>query len=102
MAGANVGDAALGKTRLLTRQCSTCIMRAPSDGRIPLPNARVSEFVRSTVEAGSYVVCHSTLTDGEPAVCRGFADRYDTPQLQLIRRLWGFVEVDPPTPGGVT
>jgi hypothetical protein len=46
-------------------------------------------------------VCHSTLPTvaspgAEPAVCRGFADRYDTRDLRMIRTLWGFVEVQPP------
>jgi len=34
-----------------------------------------------------------------PAVCRSFADRYRTWQLQVMQRLWGFVEVLPPEPG---
>src|SRR6266508_3067717 len=31
-------------------------------------------------------------------ICRGFHDRYDTAALQIVGRLWGFVDVDPPTP----
>jgi hypothetical protein len=100
----DVGDRVTGKTRLLSERCSTCIMR-PAGERIPLTNERVREFVNAAVEAGSFVVCHSTLptsgTGAEPAVCRGFADRYDTAALRLIRALWGFVEVAPPSAGEV-
>ena len=66
----------------------------------------VSAGLRTTVfpaasAAGSFIVCHSTLPhylypDVQPAICRGFADRYRTQALQLIERLFGFVEVDPP------
>ncbi len=101
MTAPNVGDARLGKTRILSEPCATCITR-PVGERIELSNARVTGFIRSAVEAGSFVVCHATLpavapAGVEPAVCRGFADRYDTPTLRLIRNLWGFVEVGPPT-----
>jgi len=95
----SVADMATMKTRILSRQCSTCILR-PVGERIGLSNERVGEFIRSTVERGSYVVCHATfpsvVADVDPAVCRGFADRFDTESLRLIRALWGFVEVEPP------
>jgi hypothetical protein len=35
-----------------------------------------------------------------PAVCRGFADRYRTQSLQIIERVFGFDEVDPPVTTG--
>jgi hypothetical protein len=96
----NVGDEQLGKTRVLSRRCATCILN-PASTRIPLVPGRLRQFISDTIAAGSYVVCHSTLPgagnpDVHPAVCRGFADTYDTPALRLIRALWGFVEVDPP------
>lgn len=99
----DVSDPILGKTRILSEQCSTCIMR-PAGERIGLPNERLRQFVADTRARDSYVVCHSTLPavapDGvEPAVCRGFADAYDTQALRMIRRLWGFVEVPPPITG---
>jgi hypothetical protein len=88
-----------GKTRLLSEPCSSCITR-PAGERIALSNQRVSQFIRQARAAESYVVCHNTLpaaaTSAEPAVCRGFYDRYSTNALRLIERLWGFVEVDPP------
>jgi hypothetical protein len=94
-----VGDPETFKLRILRKMCSTCIMR-PVGERIALSNARISEFVREAVRADSYVVCHSTLpvagSDVQPAICRGFADRYDTNALRVGQRLLGFVEVDPP------
>ncbi len=100
----NVGDAETMKTRILAEQCKTCIVRPPGQ-RIPLDNERVTEFLREAVARQSYVVCHSTLPVGapegvEPAVCRGFADRYDTVALRAIRDLWGFVEVPAPDTNG--
>jgi hypothetical protein len=49
-----------------------------------------------------YLICHSTLpysgSTNPPAICRGFADRYRTWQLQVIERLRGFIEVPALTP----
>lgn len=94
-----VGDPATYKLRILREMCSTCIMRPPGE-RINLTNERLREFVRDAVAADSYVVCHSTLPgapDGvEPAICRGFADRYSTNALRMGERMLGFVEVEPP------
>jgi hypothetical protein len=95
----NVGDPVLGKTRILERPCDTCITR-PAGKRIALTNERVTEFVKGALASGTFVVCHSTLPAAgakvPPAVCRGFADRYDTRALRMIRALWGFVEVPVP------
>jgi hypothetical protein len=98
----NVGDTATGKTRLLSRMCDTCIFRPPGE-RVDIGNERVTEFIRDAVARDRFVVCHSTLpatapAGVKPAVCRGFADRYATRDLRLIRALWGFTEVDPPAP----
>lgn len=93
-----VGDRATGKTRLLSERCSTCILRP---GGIGLAPGRLRQFLAEALDRESYVVCHSTLPEVapegvQPAVCRGFADRYDTRDLRMIRALWGFVEVPPP------
>lgn len=93
-----VGDTATGKTRLLSERCASCILRP---GGIDLDPGRLRQFLRDALARESYVVCHSTLPtvapEGvQPAVCRGFADRYDTRALRMIRALWGFVEVPPP------
>jgi len=95
----SVGDPVLRKTRLLSRQCGTCIFR-PGDP-MHLAPGRLRDLVTQARGAAGYIICHSTLpayagNGAQPAVCRGFADRYTTWQLQLIDRLWGFVEVDPP------
>ncbi|MGW5079514.1 hypothetical protein [Micromonospora echinospora] len=97
----SVGDQALGKSRLLSRQCSTCIF-APGN-RMHLPAGRLRDLVTEARREESFIVCHDTLPhylypEASPAICRGFADRYRTQALQLIERLFGFVEVDPPQP----
>lgn len=81
----------------LVGMCPRCLRL----GGLKLTPGRLREFITAAVDAGSYVVCHSTLPaiapEGvEPAICRGFADRYDTPALRAIRSLWGFTEVPPP------
>ncbi|MEV5695124.1 hypothetical protein [Micromonospora globbae] len=91
----------LGKSRLLSRQCDTCIF-APGN-RMHLGPGQLRALVTEAREQGSYIICHDTLPhylhpQAKPAICRGFADRYRTQALELIERLWGFVEVDPPQP----
>jgi hypothetical protein len=95
----SVGDPELGKTRLLTHQCRTCIFHPGN--RMHLAPGRLKQMVADTLAQGGYIICHDTLPYGEhpdaqPAICRGFADRYTTWQLQVIARLYGFVEVPPP------
>ncbi|WP_435124374.1 hypothetical protein [Micromonospora tulbaghiae] len=97
----SVGDPVLGKSRLLSRQCDTCIF-APGN-RMHFTPGRLRELVTETRRRGSFIICHDTLPyykhpDVKPAICRGFADRYQTQLLQLIERLFGFIEVDPPQP----
>ncbi|MEU1606071.1 hypothetical protein [Micromonospora matsumotoense] len=100
-AGLNVGDPILGKSRLLSRQCDTRIF-APGN-RMHLGAGRLRYLVAETRRRESFIVCHDTIPhylypDVKPAICRGFADRYRTQALQLIERLFGFIEVDPPQP----
>ncbi|WP_262285467.1 hypothetical protein [Micromonospora sp. MA102] len=95
----SVGDAVLGKSRLLSRQCDTCIF-APGN-RMHLAPGRLRALVTEARQREAFIVCHKTLPhcgkpEAKPAICRGFADRYRTQSLQLIERLFGFVEVDPP------
>ncbi|MCX4387301.1 hypothetical protein OG777_10190 [Micromonospora peucetia] len=97
----SVGDPVLGKSRLLSRQCDTCIF-APGN-RMHLAAGRLRDLVVEARRRESFIVCHDTLPhhlypEASPAICRGFADRYRTQALQLIERLFGFVEVDPPQP----
>lgn len=95
----SVGDPVLGKTRLLSRQCDTCILsRGNPMGLVP---GRLRDLVDQARASAGYIICHETLPEygapgTRPSICRGFHDRYDTQALQVIRRLWGFVEIDPP------
>ncbi|MDG4760355.1 hypothetical protein [Micromonospora sp. WMMD710] len=96
----SVGDPILGKSRLLSRQCDTCIF-APGN-RMHLESGQLRALVADARDQESYIICHDTLPhyqypQAKPAICRGFADRYRTQALELIDRLWGFTEVDPPS-----
>lgn len=95
----SVADQRLGKTRVLSRQCDTCIFRAGNPMR--LAPGRLAELVNRARAREAFIICHDTLPcvadpGYAPAVCRGFYDRYDTQALQVARRLWGIVEVPPP------
>ena len=100
----SVGDPVSLKPRLLARQCDTCIFHPGN--RMHLATGRLNAIAAAAAAAvadGSYVICHNTLPYGNhpdalPAVCRGFHDRYRTWRLQLIERLFGFTEVEPPGP----
>ncbi|WP_405098280.1 HAD domain-containing protein [Micromonospora sp. NBC_01412] len=95
----SVGDPVLRKSRLLSRQCDTCIFRPGN--LMHLSEGRLRNLVAEALRDESFVICHDTLPhyrnrDVKPAICRGFADRYSTQALQVIERLFGFTEVDPP------
>lgn len=92
-----VGNPDTFRLRMLSERCSTCVMR-PAGERIAIGNQRTREFIRTALESESYVVCHSTLyrDDVAPAICRGFADAYDTRALRMARAMLGFEEVSPP------
>ena len=96
--GVNVGDAASGKSRLLSRQCSTCIFRPGN--LMHLSHGRLHDIVTEARAKGCFIVCHDTLPGmhegAAPAICRGFRERYSTQALQIIERLWGFLEIEPP------
>lgn len=97
----SVGDPVLGKSRLLSRQCDTCIF-APGN-RMHLEPGQLRDLVAAARQQERYIICHDTLPhylhpQVKPAICRGFADRYRTHALEIIERLWGFVEIDPPQP----
>jgi hypothetical protein len=98
----STGDPETLKTRICSRPCSTCIT-LPAAQRIRVPNARAAELIRHARDNQTFIVCHATLPIVAPpgvlpAVCRGFADQYDTAALRLIRQLFGFLKVDPPEP----
>jgi hypothetical protein len=97
----DISDSATGLSRMLSEKCGTCILR-PGDP-MHLGPERTAAFIRQVLDAGSYVVCHDTLTYGDfpgygPAICRGFFDSYRSRSralliLQAGRRL---TEVPPP------
>lgn len=101
--GLSVGDPVLRKTRLLAQQCTTCIF-GPGNP-MSLAPGRLRDLVDQARTQGSFIICHETLPYADPppgvqpAICRGFHDRYDTAVLRIVGRLWGFVQVEPPTPG---
>lgn len=95
----SVADHKQRKTRVLSRQCDSCIFRTGNP--MLLEPGRLRDMVNDALSTQKFIVCHDTLPYGPhprfgPAVCRGFYDRYDTQALQLARRLWGVVEVPPP------
>jgi hypothetical protein len=95
----SVGDLETMRTRLLSRMCDTCVFRPGN--LMHLRQGRLRDLVEEARAAESYIVCHSTLPgmapEGvQPAVCRGFADRYRTQALQAVERFFGFTEVEPP------
>lgn len=96
----SVGDPILRKSRVLSRQCDTCIFHPGN--RMRLAEGRLRQLVAETRSRESFIICHDTLpyhrSPGvKPAICRGFFGRYFTQALQIIGRLFGFIEVDPPT-----
>ena len=94
----DVGDHPTRRTRLLSRQCATCIFRPGNP--MHLTPGRLHQLVTDARATDGYIICHDTLPTyrpgTQPAICRGFHDRYDTQALQVTPRLWGFLEVDPP------
>jgi hypothetical protein len=99
----DVTDRDSGRSRLLSRQCDTCVFRPGN--LMHLRAGRLADLVADARRAESFVVCHETLPyrecpDFEPAICRGFKDAYCTNYLRILERLDGLIEVDPPGPGG--
>ena len=99
----DITDPATGLSRLLSGRCSTCILR--HGDKMHLGAEHTAAFVRQALDAGTYVVCHQTLTYGDypdfgPAICRGFFDAYanQSPALRLLRAFSRLTEVDPPGP----
>jgi hypothetical protein len=97
----DITDPATGLSRLLSERCPTCILRAGDP--MHLGPDRTAAFIRQVLDAGSYVVCHDTLTYGDfpdygPAICRGFFDAYRdrTRDLLILRAGRRLTEVPPP------
>jgi hypothetical protein len=91
--GSSILDRITGRPRMLAEQCSTCIFWPGN--RMQLRAGRLRDMVESARRADSFIVCHQTLPGGreQPAVCRGFADRFSTNFLRIMERLGGWHEV---------
>ena len=75
----DITDPATGGSRLLSERCATCILAAGD--RMYLGPERLRAIIADALTAGTFVVCHDTLTYGDypdygPAICRGFYDAY--------------------------
>jgi guanyl-specific ribonuclease Sa len=97
----DITDPATGGSRLLSQRCATCILRGGDPMHLGPDRLRV--IIGQALAAGSFVVCHDTLTYGDypdcgPAICRGFFEAYSsrTPALILLRAYQRLVEVPPP------
>jgi hypothetical protein len=100
----DITDPATGGSRLLSERCPTCILRAGDP--MYLGTERLRAVIADALVAGTFVVCHDTLTYGDfpdygPAICRGFYDAYAgrSPALILLRAFRRLVEVPPPETG---
>lgn len=96
-----VWDTQTGQVRLCARECDTCIFKPDSPFRTgpgKLQDGRFKQLVQEARDEESYVTCHSTLTgDTEPAICRGFYDRFKTKTIRAAAVIGGgrFREVEP-------
>lgn len=87
-------DAGTGLPRLLATECDTCIFRPGN--LMHLRRGRLREITDAAVRANSFITCHSTLpgmSGVQPAVCRGFYNRFTTNLLRILERLGGWHEV---------
>jgi len=97
----DITDPGTGLSRLLSERCATCITRGGDP--MHLGPERTAAYIRHALDAGSYVVCHDTLSYGDfpdygPAICRGFFDSFGdrTRDLLLLRAARRLTEVPPP------
>jgi hypothetical protein len=100
----DITDLGTGLSSLLSERCPTCVLR-PGDP-MNLGPERTAALIRRAIAAGSYVVCHDTLTYGDhpdygPAICRGFFDGYQgrSRDLLILRAARRLTEVPPPSAG---
>ncbi|MFD6097178.1 hypothetical protein ACFVWN_20475 [Nocardiopsis flavescens] len=97
----DVLDPLLGKVRVLSEKCGTCVFRPGN--LMDLAPGRVREIIEHNRRTGAGLTCHQTLPysqyDAPPAWCRGFVDAYpDTTAVRFALMLIGLTEVDPPAP----
>ena len=75
----------------------------PAGDKMHLGPERLRAVIADTLAAGTFVVCHDTLTYGDfpdygPAICRGFFDACarQSPTLILLQTYRRLIEVPPP------
>jgi hypothetical protein len=97
----DITDPATSGSRLLSARCPVCILR-PGDPMHLGPD-RLRAITGQALAAGTFVVCHDTLTYGDfpdygPAICRGFFNAYAdrSPALILLRAFQRLIEAPPP------
>lgn len=90
-----------GKVHVLSEKCSTCVFRPGNLMR--LGPGRLKEIIGGNREADSALTCHQTLPygaypDAEPAVCRGYYDRFlpESLPLRMATAMHLIEEDDPP------
>ncbi|WP_412538517.1 hypothetical protein R8Z50_22000 [Longispora sp. K20-0274] len=97
-AAPDITDLATGRARQLDDECATCVFAAGNPAN--LRTGRLAHFLTEVADTQSYIVCHETMTGGEmPAMCGGFAARYETDQTQILERTTGYTRVPPPGAG---
>ena len=74
-----------GRVHVLADRCSTCVFRPGN--LMHLEAGRLKDLVEVNTANDSALICHQTLpysnTGAEPAVCRGFFDKYPTLPLRM-------------------
>jgi hypothetical protein len=91
----SITDPVTGKPSMCAEMCVTCIFRPDSPVTKGLRRGRLRQLIADTRRRESYIVCHSTF-NAQPAICRGFYDRYSTNLLRILERLGGFTMIQPP------
>ena len=87
---------------MLTPNDANPLPRTQKEWRPDAPRPRPDRrLIRQVLVAGSYVVCHETLTYGDfpdygPTMCRGFFYAYRTRDLLILQAARRLTEVPPP------
>jgi hypothetical protein len=86
-----------GWLHVLADRCKSCLFRSVNDGRIMgLTPGRVAGMVLAAREAGGHITCHITIfeEDPKPAICRGYWDLPNRPDLLQLAERMGVVVYD--------
>ncbi|WP_239153096.1 hypothetical protein [Virgisporangium aurantiacum] len=94
----SVGDPVLGKPACSPDSAAPAFSTPAPHASRPCPAQADGRRIPHRGQVGD-LPRHAAIwsaSEAPPAICRGFADRYTTWRLQVIARLFGFVEVPPP------